>query len=157
VTAKSAIARILKLEGVGFVSCFPENPIIDACAAEGIRPVIARSERVVVNIADGFSRVARDGRIGVCTVQHDAGIENAFAGVAQAYADSVPVLVLPGAPELPRQHVPPFFDAVSSFGASRSGRPRSTPPSACRSSCGAPSLPSGPADRARCSSSSPAT
>jgi acetolactate synthase-1/2/3 large subunit len=117
VTAKAAIARILKLEGVEFVSCFPENPIIDACAAEGIRPVIARSERVVVNIADGFSRVARDGRIGVCTMQHDAGIENAFAGVAQAYADSVPVLVLPGAPELSRQHVPPFFDAVSSLGS----------------------------------------
>jgi acetolactate synthase I/II/III large subunit len=115
VTAKAAIARILKLEGVEFVSCFPENPVIDACAAEGIRPVIARSERVVVNIADGFSRVARGGRIGVCTMQHDAGIENAFAGVAQAYADSVPVLVLPGAPELSRQHVPPFFDAVSSL------------------------------------------
>jgi acetolactate synthase I/II/III large subunit len=115
VTAKAAIARILKLEGVEFVSCFPENPVIDACAAEGIRPVIARSERVVVNIADGFSRVARGGRIGVCAMQHDAGIENAFAGVAQAYADSVPVLVLPGAPELSRQHVPPFFDAVSSL------------------------------------------
>jgi acetolactate synthase-1/2/3 large subunit len=115
VTAKAAIARILKLEGVEFVSCFPENPVIDACAAEGIRPVIARSERVVVNIADGFSRVARGGRIGVCTMQHDAGIENAFAGVAQAYADSVPVLVLPGAPELSRQHVPPFFDAASSL------------------------------------------
>lgn len=114
-TAKAAIARILKLEGVGLLSCFPESPLIDACAAEGIRPVIARSERVVVNIADGFSRVASEGKIGVCTMQHDAGIENAYAGVAQAYADSVPVLVLPGAGELRRQHVPPFFDAVTSL------------------------------------------
>ena len=113
--AKTAIARILQTEGVEFVSCFPESPLIDACAAEGIRPVIARSERVVVNIADGFSRAARGGRVGVCTMQHDAGIENAFAGVAQAYADSVPVLVLPGYGERRRQHVPPFFDAVESF------------------------------------------
>ena len=113
--AKAAIARILALEGVEFVSCFPETPLIDACAAEGIRPVVARSERVVVNIADGFSRAARGGRVGVCTMQHDAGIENAFAGVAQAFADSVPVLVLPGAGERRREHVPPFFDAVSSL------------------------------------------
>lgn len=113
--AKTAIARILQAEGVEFVSCFPESPLIDACAAEGIRPVIARSERVVVNIADGFSRAARGGRVGVCTMQHDAGIENAFAGVAQAYADSVPVLILPGYGERRRQHVPPFFDAVESL------------------------------------------
>jgi thiamine pyrophosphate-dependent acetolactate synthase large subunit-like protein len=114
-TAKAAIARILQAEGVEFLSCFPESPLIDACAVEGIRPVIARSERVVVNIADGFSRAARGGRVGVCAIQHDAGIENAFAGVAQAYADSVPILVLPGYGERRRQHVPPFFDAVENF------------------------------------------
>jgi hypothetical protein len=63
-TAKAAIARILKLEGVELLSCFPENPIIDACAAEGIRPIIARSERVVVNISWAGSTVsARSSRI----------------------------------------------------------------------------------------------
>jgi acetolactate synthase-1/2/3 large subunit len=93
--AKAAIAQILKDEGVEFLSCFPSNPIIDACAALDIRPIVARSERVVVNIADGYSRLAGRGRIGVCAMQEGAGIENAFAGVAQAYADSVPLLVLP--------------------------------------------------------------
>jgi thiamine pyrophosphate-dependent acetolactate synthase large subunit-like protein len=92
---KAAIAQILKDEGVDFLSCFPSNPIIDACAAVDIRPVVARTERVVVNIADGYSRLAGDDRIGVCAMQEGAGIENAFAGVAQAYADSIPVLVLP--------------------------------------------------------------
>ena len=91
---KAAIAQILKDEGVEFLG-FPSNPMIDACAEIDIRPIVARSERVVVNIADGFSRVARDGRVGVCAMQEGAGIENAFAGVAQAYADSVPLLVLP--------------------------------------------------------------
>ena len=93
--AKAAIARILKDEGVQFLSCFPSNPLIDACAELEIRPVVARSERVVVNIADGYSRLAGRGRIGVCAMQEGAGIENSFAGVAQAYADSVPILVLP--------------------------------------------------------------
>jgi acetolactate synthase-1/2/3 large subunit len=110
-----AIAHILGLEGVEFLSCFPETPVIDACAAAGIRPIVARTERAVVNIADGFSRAAGGGRIGVCSVQHDAGIENAFAGVAQAYADSIPVLVIPGANPRHRHGVPPFFDAVRTF------------------------------------------
>jgi acetolactate synthase-1/2/3 large subunit len=115
VKGSEAIARILELEGVEFLSCFPETPLIDACAAAGIRPVIARSERVVVNIADGYSRAAGAGRVGVCSVQHDAGIENAFAGVAQAFADSIPILVLPGANPTQRHGVPPFFDAVETL------------------------------------------
>ena len=113
--AKAAIAQILKDEGVEFLSCFPSNPMIDACAEIGIRPVIARTERVVVNIADGFSRVAGNGRIGVCAMQEGAGVENAFAGVAQAYGDSVPVLVLPafwGHDQTDVSH----FNAVATFG-----------------------------------------
>ena len=113
--AASAIARILRCEGVELVSCFPGNPLIEACAREGIRPVVTRTERGAVNIADGFSRVAGGGRIGVCLVQEGAGIESSFAGVAQAYADSVPVLVIPGRHATSRIHVPPLFDAVEAF------------------------------------------
>lgn len=113
--AKDSIAAILEAEGVDFISCFPHNPLIDACASRGIRPIVARSERVAVNIADGFSRVAGGGRIGVCAMQDGAGIENAFAGIAQAYADSVPILALPA--HAGRRHVgvPPDFDPVANF------------------------------------------
>jgi thiamine pyrophosphate-dependent acetolactate synthase large subunit-like protein len=114
-TAVDAIACVLREEGTSHVSCFPHAPLIDACVAVGIRPVVARSERVVVNIADGFSRGAREGRVGVCIVQREAGIENAFAGVAQAYADSVPILMLPSAEPLRREGVPPGFDAPRQF------------------------------------------
>lgn len=51
----------------------------------------------------------------MCVVQREAGIENAFAGVAQAYADSVPILVLPSAEPLRREGVPPGFDPVEHF------------------------------------------
>jgi thiamine pyrophosphate-dependent acetolactate synthase large subunit-like protein len=92
---KKAIARILKAEGVEFVTCFPYNPIIDAVAAEGIRPVKPRTERVAVGIADGFTRASFGRRNGVCLVQAGPGSENQFAGVAQAFSDSVPILLLP--------------------------------------------------------------
>lgn len=92
---KKAIAKILKTEGIEFVTCFPYNPILDALAAEGIRPIMARTERVAVGIADGFTRASFGRRNGVCLVQVGPGSENQFAGVAQAFADSVPVLLLP--------------------------------------------------------------
>ncbi len=114
-TGKDAIAKILRAEGTEALFCFPDSRLVDACALEGIKPIIGRSERVVINMADGFSRAAGQGRVGVCAVQEGAGIENAFSGVAQAYADSVPLLLLPGQAGLDRVAVPPEFDAVSNY------------------------------------------
>lgn len=113
--AYQAIVEILKREQVEFLSCFPANTLIDAAAASGIRPILARTERTVINIADGFSRVSNGRRIGVCAMQAGPGIENAFAGVAQAYADSVPVLCLPGQAGSHRLDVGPEFDAVRNY------------------------------------------
>ena len=93
---KTAVARVLKKEGVEFITCFPTNPLIEAVAIEGIRPIKSRTERVAVGIADGFTRASFGRRNGVCMVQNGPGSENAFAGVAQAFADSVPVLIMPG-------------------------------------------------------------
>ncbi len=105
---KTAIARILKKEGVEFVVGFPYNPLFDAIAEEGIRPIKTRTERVAVNIADGFTRASFGKRHGVCIMQWSAGIENAFGGVAHAYADSVPILVLPGGNDRRRMVAPNF-------------------------------------------------
>jgi acetolactate synthase-1/2/3 large subunit len=109
------IARILKLEGVQHVFCFPYTPILEALAEEGIRPIVARQERVAENMADGFSRVSNGRRIGVVTVQGSAGAENAFAGIAQANTDSSPILFLPGHPGRHLAGVPPTFDAVKHY------------------------------------------
>ncbi len=65
---KTAIASILKQEGVELAFCFPNNPLIDAIAAAGIRPVIARMERGAVNMADAYSRVNNGHKTGVCIV-----------------------------------------------------------------------------------------
>lgn len=106
---KSAVARILKMEGVEFVTCFPMNPVLDAVAMEGIRLITTRSERVAVGIADGFTRASFGKRNGVAMVQSGPGSENAFAAVAQAFADSVPILFMPGAPGRREQKRPNFI------------------------------------------------
>ena len=112
-----AIARILTLEGVKQVFCFPMTPILEALAEEGIRPIVARQERVAENMADGFSRTSLGERIGVVSVQALAGAENAFAGIAHANTDSSPVLFLPGHPGRQFSGVPPNFDAVKNYSA----------------------------------------
>ena len=111
----AAIARILKQEGIENLSCFPSNPIIEAAAAEGIRPIICRQERAGVNIADGFSRVSNGRRIGVFAMQYGPGAENAYGGVAQAFADSVPILLLPAGYPRDRADTSPNFGAALNY------------------------------------------
>jgi len=90
-----AVAEILKREGVEFLACYPTTPIIEAVTGVGIRPIICRQERVGAGIADGFSRTTNGKKIGVFAMQAGPGAENAFPGIATAYSDSVPLLVLP--------------------------------------------------------------
>ena len=92
----AAIANILKQEGVEYIFCFPNNPLIDAAASVGIRPIITRIERTAVNMAMGYARTNGGSPMAVCVFQGGPGIENAYGGVAQAFADSAPILILPG-------------------------------------------------------------
>jgi thiamine pyrophosphate-dependent acetolactate synthase large subunit-like protein len=90
------IAQLLQREGAEFVVGFPENRLLDSASALGIRPVVTRTERVAVNIADGFTRAANGERIAPCVTQYGPGVEAAFAAVAQAHGDRSPVLLIPG-------------------------------------------------------------
>jgi len=110
----TAIAKILKMEGVEFVSGFPMNSLFEACAKEGIRPIISRNERVGVGMADGFTRASFAQRNGVCAMQNGPGVENSFSGVAQAFSESVPILVLPGG-QPRRRIIPPNFLAWKNY------------------------------------------
>src|SRR5437588_10071072 len=91
----AVIAEILKREGVTFLIGYPVNPIIEAAAEADIRTIIVRQERTGLHMADAVSRVSSGQRIGVFAMQHRPGSENAFGGVAQAYGDSGPLVVLP--------------------------------------------------------------
>jgi acetolactate synthase I/II/III large subunit len=109
------IANILKQEGVEWMSCFPSNPLISAAAKVGIRPVAFRHERGAMMAADGFSRISDRQRFGVVAVQAQAGAENIMGGLAQAYADNIPVLVFLGGNNLDKLGVKPNFSAVQNY------------------------------------------
>ena len=110
-----AIAEILKREGVSFLSAYPTTSVIDATAAVGIRSVLCRQERVGVGIADGFTRITNGRRPGVFAMQYGPGAENAFAGVATAYSDSTPILLLPLGHQRDRAQVFPLFSSARSY------------------------------------------
>ena len=109
------IASLLKKEGTEWISCFPAQTLIEACSQEGIRPILCRQERAGVNMADAYSRIHNGNKIGVFTMQHGPGAENAFGGIAQAYADNVPMLLIPGGSTERRVGVHPGFDAIPNY------------------------------------------
>ncbi len=111
----TAVANILKMEGVEWIGVMPSNPLIEAAAIAGIRPVVCRQERTGVHMADGFSRVTNGRKTGIFLAQNGPGAENAFGGVAQAYADSVPILVLPAGVARRRVGVEPNFHPVRAY------------------------------------------
>ncbi|MFQ6031180.1 MAG: thiamine pyrophosphate-requiring protein, partial [Dehalococcoidia bacterium] len=66
-------------------------------------------------IADGFSRVTNGERMGVFAMQYGPGAENAYSGVATAYSDSVPVLILPTGHPTERQGILPHFSSLQNY------------------------------------------
>jgi acetolactate synthase I/II/III large subunit len=110
-----AIARILKIEGAEFLSAYPTTPVIDAAARAEIRPVLCRQERVGVGIADGYARVKNGKTLAVFCMQYGPGAENAFPGIATAYSDSTPMLLLPLGHQRDRAQVFPLFSSVRTY------------------------------------------
>ncbi len=111
----AAVAQILKREGVEFLIGYPVNPIIEAAAAADIRTIIVRQERTGLHMADAVSRMSSGRRIGVFAMQHGPGAENAFGGVAQAYGDSSPIVVLPAGYPRRLTNVAPNFNSALNY------------------------------------------
>ena len=110
-----AVARILKTEGVEWVSCFPSNNLIESVASEGIRTVMFRQERGALMAADGYSRMNDRRKFGVAITQGGPGSENSHGGIAQAFSDNIPILYLAGGPALGQYAVRPNFSPVRSY------------------------------------------
>jgi len=97
VKAANGFARILKAEGVPWVSCYPTNHVNNALGEEGVPILMMGEERFAVAVADAFSRVTCGRQIGVCTVMANlnaAGIQMAYGAIGQAWEDSSPLLVI---------------------------------------------------------------
>ncbi|MEC8447615.1 MAG: thiamine pyrophosphate-requiring protein [Pseudomonadota bacterium] len=110
-----AIITILKKEGLECLNCFPTTPIIEAAAAQDIKPIVCRQERVGLGIADAYSRVTNGKKLSAFAMQYGPGAENAYPGVATAFSDSTPLLVLPLGHPLDRDGVFPMFSSLKSY------------------------------------------
>ncbi|WP_159701801.1 thiamine pyrophosphate-requiring protein [Arthrobacter sp. 18067] len=113
--ASLAVAEVLRREGVEYVFCIPANKMIDAVAEVGIRPIVGRHERGVINMADAYSRTSNGEKIGVAMVQQGPGAEHAFGSIAQAYSDSVPLLFLPQGDARSARGLRTSFDTIEAF------------------------------------------
>ena len=104
--ASDLLVAYLEQIGVEFVFGVPGGaiePLYNALARSersgGIRPVVARHEAGAAFMADGYAR--ENGRIGVCCATSGPGATNLITGVACAYDNSIPMLVITGQPPLP--------------------------------------------------------
>ncbi len=91
------IARVLRREGIEQIFTLHGghiDPILEACDRLGFRIVDVRHEQAAAHMADGWARTT--GRLGVCIVTAGPGITDAVTGVANAFMDCVPMLVLAG-------------------------------------------------------------
>ena len=113
--AVEAISEILKREGIGTIIGYPVNHVLEYAAHLDIRPIIVRQERVGLHMADAISRMTSGGTLGVFAMQHGPGSENAYGGIAQAYGESVPLLVIPMGYPQRIAHIHPNFNSTQAM------------------------------------------
>src|SRR5262249_212761 len=97
VKAANGFARILKSEGISWVSCYPTNHVNNALGEEGVPILMMGEERFAVAVADAYSRVTCGKQIGVGTVMANLNaprIHIPSRAVARAWEASSPSLVI---------------------------------------------------------------
>jgi len=96
-TGGEIIMKVLKEEGVDTIFGFPGGAVIDIydeLVKTDIQHVLVRHEQGAVHAADGYARAS--GKVGVCLVTSGPGATNTVTGIASAYMDSIPLVVLTG-------------------------------------------------------------
>jgi acetolactate synthase-1/2/3 large subunit len=101
ITGSQAVVKCLEEEGVKIIFGYPGGAVIDlydALLGSEITNVLVRHEQGAVHAADGLARVT--GEVGVALLTSGPGATNGVTGIATAYMDSVPLVVLTG--QVPR-------------------------------------------------------
>ncbi|MGE4264206.1 MAG: biosynthetic-type acetolactate synthase large subunit [Desulfovibrio sp.] len=91
------LLECLKREGVEVVFGFPGGAVIDIyneLPNASFKHVLVRHEQGAIHAADGYARAS--GKVGVCLVTSGPGATNTVTGIATAYMDSIPVVILTG-------------------------------------------------------------
>ncbi len=96
-TGAQILIECLKKEGVDLMFGFPGGAVIDIydeLMKSPIRHVLVRHEQAAVHAADGYARVT--GKVGAVLVTSGPGATNTVTGIASAYGDSIPIVVMTG-------------------------------------------------------------
>ena len=92
------LVKALQAEGVKYVWGYPGGAVLHIYDAfykqESIQHVLVRHEQAAVHAADGYARATGD--VGVALVTSGPGVTNAVTGIATAYMDSIPMVILCG-------------------------------------------------------------
>ena len=96
-TGADAIVRCLELEEVSYVFGYPGVaicPFFDSLENTDIKSILVRTEQNAAHEANGYARIS--GKPGVCAVTSGPGATNVITGIATAFADSIPLIVITG-------------------------------------------------------------
>jgi acetolactate synthase I/II/III large subunit len=96
-TGAQILMTILKEEGVDTIFGFPGGAVIDLydeLIRSDLRHILVRHEQGAVHAADGYARAT--GKVGVCLVTSGPGATNTVTGIATAYMDSIPLVIITG-------------------------------------------------------------
>ena len=96
-TGAQILMKVLQEEGVDTLFGYPGGAVIDIydeLAKTDIRHILVRHEQGGVHAADGYARAS--GKVGVCLVTSGPGATNTVTGIASAYMDSIPLVVITG-------------------------------------------------------------
>jgi acetolactate synthase-1/2/3 large subunit len=92
------MVRALQAEGVEFIWGYPGGSVLYIYDAlykqDSIQHVLVRHEQAAVHAADGYARAT--GNVGVALVTSGPGVTNAVTGIATAYMDSIPMVIITG-------------------------------------------------------------
>ncbi|MES2207120.1 MAG: acetolactate synthase 3 catalytic subunit [Pseudomonadota bacterium] len=97
-TGAEIVIRCLQEEGVEHLFGYPGGAVLniydEIFKQDKVKHILVRHEQAAVHAADAYSRST--GKVGVCLVTSGPGATNAVTGIATAYMDSIPIVILSG-------------------------------------------------------------
>jgi acetolactate synthase I/II/III large subunit len=97
-TGAEIVVRCLQEEGVEYVFGYPGGAVLfiydELFKQDKVKHVLVRHEQGAAHAADGYSRASQ--KVGVCLVTSGPGVTNAVTGIATAYMDSIPMVIITG-------------------------------------------------------------
>jgi acetolactate synthase-1/2/3 large subunit len=97
-TGAEIVIKCLEAEGVEYVFGYPGGAVLyiyDALFQQDkVKHVLVRHEQGAAHAADGYARASE--KVGVCLVTSGPGVTNAVTGIATAYMDSIPMVIISG-------------------------------------------------------------